>query len=59
MRSDAPSHVLSAGTLCPGLAGGLYRVPLPLGPCSPGSHLAARKKEEREERIGGNRKEAR
>jgi len=53
MTSDAQSHVLSAGTLCPGLAGGLYRVPL--GPCSPGSHLAARKKEER---IGGNRKEA-
>jgi len=51
MRSDAPSHVLSAGTLCPGLAGGLYRVPL--GPCSRGSHFAARKKEER---IGGNRK---
>jgi len=51
MRSEAPSHVLSAGTLCPGLAGGLYRVTI--GPCSRGSHFAARKKEER---IGGNRK---
>ena len=45
--------VLSAGTLCPGLAGGLYRVPL--GPCSRGNHFAARKKGEnrRKQKEGG------
>jgi len=47
MRSDAPSHVLSALTLCPALAGGLYSVPL--GTCSRGSREPLHGKKERGE----------